>query len=261
MMASRGADAAAQRREPEKEKVMMSSKRLARIAGLLYLLVAIFGGFALAFVYPRIYVAGDAAKTAGNVVAHSALVRIGVVADLFQATVVVFVAITLYHLLKHVNKSVAGTMVVLAAIGVGINCLTAIFEFEGLRVATGAVNLAASGTAGSNALVLLLLDTQHYGVFAQQIFYGLWLAPMGYLVYKSLGMFPKWLGVLLVLGAACYLVDLLWVFLLPDFGKEIHGFISIPSAIAEISMVLYLLVIGVKNVKTSRPEERILAAE
>src|SRR5919112_5590308 len=104
--------------------MMNSPKRLARIAGLLYLLVAVFGGFALGYVYPKIYVAGDAAKTAGNLVANSGLVRLGVVADLFQATVVVFVAITLYQLLKHVNKSVAGTMVVLAAIGGGINCLT-----------------------------------------------------------------------------------------------------------------------------------------
>jgi hypothetical protein len=239
---------------------MNSPKRLARIAGVLYLLVAIFGGFALAYVYPKIYVAGDAAKTAGNLIANSGLVRLGVVADLFQATVVVFVAITLYQLLKHVNKTVAGTMVVLAAIGVGINCLTAIFEFEGLRVATGAVNLAASGATGSNALALLLIDTQHYGVFAQQIFYGLWLAPMGYLVYKSKGMFPKWLGVMLLVGAGCYLVDLLWVFLLPNFGKEIHDLIIIPSAIAEVSMVLYLLIIGVKTVnpKDERtPDERI----
>ena len=240
--------------------MMNSPKRLARIAGLLYLLVAVFGGFALGYLYPRIYVAGDAAKTAGNLIANSGLVRLGVVADLFQATVVVFVAITLYQLLKHVNTTVVGTMVVLAAIGVGINCLTAVFEFEGLRVATGAVNLAASGAAGSNALALLLIDTQHYGVFAQQIFYGLWLAPMGYLVYKSKGMFPKWLGVLLLVGAGCYLVDLLWVFLLPDFGTAIHDFIIIPPTIAEVSMVLYLLIIGVKTVKPKderTPDERI----
>ncbi|MBJ7599015.1 DUF4386 domain-containing protein [Candidatus Nephthysia bennettiae] len=231
---------------------MNSPRRLARTAGVLYLLVGIFGGFALAYVYPRIYVAGDATRTAGNLVANSGLVRLGVVADLFQATLVVFVAITLYQLLKHVNRSMAGTMVVLAAIGVGINCLTAVFEFEGLRVATG-----AAGVAGSNALVLLLIDTQHYGVFAQQIFYGLWLAPMGYLAYKSSGMFPRWLGVALVVGAVSYLVDLLWVFLLPDIGKQFHGFISIPSAIAEVSMVLYLLVIGVR---TAKPEERTVAA-
>jgi len=82
--------------------------------------------------------------------------------------------------------------------------------------------------------------------------------PLGYLAYKSAGWFPKWLGVLLIVGGACYLVDLLAQFLVPDFGQKIHTFVVIPSAIAEISMVLYLLVIGVR---TSKPEKSILAAE
>ena len=93
---------------------------------------------------------------------------------------------------------------------------------------------------------------------AAQVFFGLWLVPIGYLAYKSRGLFPKWLGVLLVLGGVCYVVDLLAAFLVPDFGQRIHTFIVIPSGIAEISMVLYLLVVGVK---TTRPkEQRILAA-
>jgi len=237
----------------EKETQMTTSpKRLARIAGVLYLLVGIFGGFAEGFVEPRMYVAGNAATTAGNIVANAGLVRLGFVADLFNATIWVFLGLTLYLLLKHVNKSVAMVMVVLVAIGAGIVCLNAVFEFEGLRAATGAVNLVALGTAGSNALVLLLLDTQHYGIFIAQIFFGLWLVPLGYLAYKSAGWFPKWLGVLLIVGGACYIVDLLAQFLVPDFGVKIHAFITIPSAIAEITMVIYLLVIGVKTVK---PEE------
>jgi len=239
----------------EGETTMNSPKRLARIAGVLYLLVGIFGGFAEGFVYPKVYVAGNAATTAGNVVANSGLVRIGVVADLFQATVWVFLGMTLYLLLKHVNKSVARAMVVLVAIGASIVCLNTVFEFEGLRAATGAINLAAFGTAGSNALVLLLLDTQHYGLLIAQIFFGLWLVPLGYLAYKSAGWFPKWLGVLLVVGGVCYLVDMLALFLVPDFGQNIHAFVTIPSAIAEIWMVGYLLVIGVK---TQKPGERIL---
>jgi len=236
---------------------MNSPKRLARIAGVLYLLVAIFGGFAQGFVYPKIYVAGDAAKTAGNVIANSGLVRLGVVADLFQATVWVFVAMTLYLLLKHVNKSVASAMVVLAAMGASITMLNTVFEFEALRAATGAVNLAAFGATGSSALVLLLVDAQHYGIFVAQIFFGLWLAPMGYLAYKS-GWFPKALGIMLVVASVCYLVDTLAAFLVPDFGQTIHTFVWIPVAIAELWMVLYLLVIGVKTVK---PDERILATE
>src|SRR5947209_3617903 len=232
---------------------MNSPKRLARIAGVLYLAVGIFGTFAEGFVGLKTYAAGNAAATAGNVVANAGLVRMGVVAHLLDGTFFVFLGMTLYLLLKHVHKSVASAMVVLVAISTGITCLNAVFEFEGLRVATGAVNLAAFGTAGSNALVLLLLDTQHYGLLIAQIFFGLWLVPLGYLSYKSAGWFPKWLGVLLIVGGACYLVDLLAAFLVPDFGKAIHGFVTIPSAIAEISMVFYLLVIGVRTRKPGEP--------
>ncbi len=233
-----------------------SSKHLARIAGVLYLLVGIFGGFAQGFVYPKVYAAGDAATTAANLIANSGLVRMGVVADLLDNTVWVFLALILYRLLRHVNKRVARAMVVLVAIGAGITMLNAVFEFEGLRIATGAVNLGAFGAAGSNALALLLVDAQHYGLLIAQIFFGLWLVPLGYLAYRS-GMFFKPLGVLLVVGAACYLVDTFAAFLLPDLGKAIHGYVTIPSAIAEIWMLGYLLVIGVR---TKKAGEHIVAA-
>ena len=237
---------------------MTSPKRLARIAGVFYLLVGLFGGFAEGFVEPKMYVAGNAAASAGNVVANSGLVRLGVVSDLLDQTFFVFLVLALYILLKHVNQNVARAMLVLVAIAATITCLNTVFEFEALRVATGAVNLGAIGTSGSHAVVLLLLDTQHYGIFIAQIFFGLWLVPLGYLAYNSAGWFPKWLGVLLVVGGVCYLVDLLAMFLVPDFGVKIHAFVVIPSAIAEISMVVYLLVIGVRTVK---PDERILTAE
>jgi hypothetical protein len=235
---------------------MTSPKHLARIAGVLYLLVGIFGGFAEGYVEPKMYVTGNAAATAANVVANAGLLRLGVVADLLDGTVFVFLAMTLYILLKQVHKSVARAMLVLVAIATTITCLIAVFEFEGLRVATDSSYAAAFGGAGSNALVMLLLDTQHYGLLIAQIFFGLWLAPLGYLIYKS-EMFPKTLGVVLIVGAACYVVDLLAAFLVPDIAQKIHSFIVIPCAIAEISMVLYLLV---KGVKTPKPAERILAA-
>ena len=194
------------------DSIMDSPKRLARTAGVLYLLVAILGTFAMLFVDKRVYVAGDAATTAGNLVANAGLVRAGVVADLIQATLWVFVAMALYLLLRHVSKSAASAMVVLAAIGAGITMLNGVFRFESLRVATGEVG------AASNSLALLLLDTQHYGVLIAQIFMGLWLVPMGYLAYKS-GWFPKALGVLLVVGGASYLVDTLALFLFPELRR------------------------------------------
>ena len=235
---------------------MTSPKRLARIAGLFYLLVGIFGGFAEGFGDPKLYVAGNAAATAANVLADPGLVRMIVVAHLLNAIFFVSAAMALYILLQHVNKSVARAMLIFVALAVGITTLNAVFQFEGLRVATDSAYAAAFGTAGSNALVLLLLDIQHYGTLSAQVFFGLWLAPLGYLVYKS-GLFPKALGVVLVAASVCYLVDLLAAFLLPDFGKQIHPFIVIVPAIAEIWMVLYLLVVGVRTVK---PDKEILAA-
>ena len=236
---------------------MTSPKRLARIAGGLYLLLAIFGGFAEGYVEPKMYVAGNAAATAGNVVANAGLVRLGVVADLLDGTVFIFLALTLYILLKHVRKSVARAMLVLVALATAITCLVALFEFEGLQVATDASYAAALGAAGSNALVMLLLDMQHYGLLIAQIFFGLWLAPLGYLAYKS-GMFPKALGVLLVVGAAGYLVDMLARFLVPDVGEKIGTLVVIPSAVSEFWMLGYLLVIGVKTPKAN--DDRVLAA-
>lgn len=234
---------------------MTSPKRLARIAGIFYLLVGIFGGFAEGFVDPKMYVAGNAAATAGNVVANSGLVRIGVAAHLLDAIFFVCAALVLYMLLQHVHKSVARAMLVFVALAVGIITLNAVFQFEALQVATGGPYMAAFGADGSNALVLLLLDIQHYGTLSAQVFFGLWLAPLGYLVYKS-GMFPKALGVVLVAAAVCYLVDLFAAFLVPDFAQQIASFIVIVPIIAEIWMVLYLLVVGVRTVK---PGQVILA--
>jgi hypothetical protein len=241
----------------ETEIMTTSPKRLARIAGILYLGVGIFGGFAEGYVEPKMYVAGNAAATAGNVVANSGLVRMAVVAELLNYIFLVLLAMTLYILLKHVHKSVARAMLVFVALAAAIVSLNTVFLFEGLRVATGAVNLAALGTGGSNALVLLLLDTQHYGLLIGQVFFGLWLVPLGYLAYRS-GMFPKTLGVVLIVAGVCYLVDLFAAFLVPNIGEIIHAFLTIPPIIGEVWMLGYLLVIGVKSVK---PDERNLDME
>jgi uncharacterized protein DUF4386 len=240
-----------------KESPMTSSKRLARIAGFLYLLVGVFGGFAEGYVEPKVYVAGSAAASAGNVIANAGLLRLGIFADLMDATFFVFVALALYILLKHVHKSMARAMLVTVILAAGITCVSALFEFEALRVATGAVNLSTFGTDGFNAVVLLLLDAQHYGLLIGQIFFGLWLAPLGYLAYRS-GWFPKALGVVLVAACASYLVDVLAAFLAPDLGKAVHGYLIILPAVAEPSMVLWLLIVGVKTAKPKT--ERIVAA-
>jgi hypothetical protein len=227
-------------------QVPASPKRLARIAGVLYLIVAVFGGFSFGYATGKVYVPGDAAATAQRLVVNAGRVRAGVVANLFQATVWIFLAMVLYLLLRHVSENAARAMVVLVAVGAGITCLNEVFQFAALLVATARSYAAAFGPAGSSALALLLLDLHHYGFLIAQIFFGLWLVPFGYLAYES-GLFPKALGVLLVVGGVCYLAGMLAVFLLPAFGEAVNTFVTIPSAVAEIWAVGYLLVVGVRS--------------
>ena len=122
-----------------------------------------------------------------------------------------------------------------------------------LQVATDPSYVATFGAAGSQALVMLLLELQHYGILAAQVFFGLWLAPLGYLAYRS-GLFPKALGVILVVATVSYLLIVVVAFLLPDLGKQIHVFLIIAPMISEIWMVFYLLVVGVRSPRaTARP--------
>jgi hypothetical protein len=137
-------------------------------------------------------------------------------------------------------------MVIFVVIAVGMICLNAVFLFEGMQVATDPSYVAAFGVAGSSGLVMVLLDIQHYGTLAAQVFFGLWLAPLGYLAYRS-GLFPKALGVVLVLATISYLADSLTAFLLPNLELQVKPFLMVAPLVGEIWMVVYLLVKGVKS--------------
>ena len=228
---------------------MESSKRLARIAGVLYLTVAILSGFAIGFVRPKIYVAGDAAGTAQNLAANEALFRLGFLADLAQSAAMLLVAIVLCLLFQHVNRNAARAIVVFAAVSVAIQCLNLAPYLAALSLATDPSYATAFGPGGADALVLLMMDLQHSGFLIAQVFFGLWLLPMGYLAVIS-GMFPKALGVLLVIACFSYLAHVPFVFLWPALGTTLTPFVAIPTVLAEMWMVLYLLIRGVKVPKT-----------
>ncbi|MEQ1768913.1 MAG: DUF4386 domain-containing protein [Devosia sp.] len=220
-------------------------RRTARIAGVFYLLVGIAGGFAEGFVEPKIYAPTGTMTTVENLVANASLVRLGVVADLLDQAFFVGLALTLYALLRHVHQSAARAMVGLVLVAAAIASLDVIFLFEGLQVATDPRYRDALGANGAEAIARLLVDVQHHGLLAAQVFFGLWLAPLGYLTLRS-GRFTRPLGFVLILGAACYLVDVLTAFLAPSLASAIHGYVVIPCAVAEIWMVLYLLIFGIR---------------
>jgi hypothetical protein len=146
--------------------------------------------------------------------------------------------------------------VIAVVLAVAIISVSAVFAFAASRVATDVTYVAAFGAAGVNALVLLLLEIEHYGILAAQVFFGLWLAPLGYLAYRS-GLFPKGLGVVLVAATASYLVDVLAAFLVPEVAKQVHPFLIIAPLVAEVWMLAYLLVKGVRSPRIA--DRRIVA--
>lgn len=225
---------------------MSTPRQLARIAGVLYLLVGICGGFAEGFVDPKLHVAGDATATAANVAANAGLVRMGVVAHLADGVFFILTAMALYLLLKHVQRTAARVMVLFVVLAAGMICLNAVFLFEGMQVATDPSYASAFGVAGSSGLVMVLLDIQHYGTLAAQVFFGLWLAPLGYLAYRS-GLFPRALGGVLVLATVSYLADSLLAFLLPELERQVKPLLVVAPLVGEIWMVAYLLVKGVRS--------------
>ena len=234
---------------------MSSPKRLARTAGVFYLVVGILGAFAH-LTRGRVYAPGDAAATAQNVAANASLVRMSFVADLVQATFLLFVVLALYQLLQHVDKNVARAMVVFVVLAVAIMCLNLVHQLGALIVATDTTYARAFGADGSDALVLLLLDLQHSGILVAQIFFGLWLFPLGLLAYRS-GMFPRPLGIVLMAGTVAYLVDVPLQFLAPALADAINPVVVVVAAVSEVSMLAYLLIRGVT---TPRPADRALVA-
>jgi hypothetical protein len=222
---------------------MDSEKRLARIAGSLYLVVALLGGFAELYVRARTVVPGNAADTAGNIRASATLFRLGFASDLVQATFFLFTAMALYLLLRHVNELVARAMVVIVAVSVAIICLNLLNQYMALQVATG---------EGSDALAGLFADMHAAGYLIAQIFFGLWLLPLGYLVYRS-GFFPRAIGVLLAIGCFGYLADTFVQFLAPGIAESIEPFVVAPAALGELSLVVWLLVKGVRVVERRAP--------
>ena len=228
-----------------KEGMVRSEKRLARIAGSMYLVVAVLGGFAELMVRQGIVEPGNPAATADNIRGSAGLFRLGFAADLVQATMFLFTAMALYLLLRHVHELMARAMVVIVAVSVAIICLNLLNQYTALSLATGETNASAFGAAGSAALAGLFADMHANGYLIAQMFFGLWLLPLGYLVYRS-GSFPKALGVVLAIGAVGYLVDLFAHFLAPGVAESIETFVVAPAAIGELWFVAYLLAKGVR---------------
>ncbi len=210
----------------------------ARVAGALYLVANIFAPFTLLYLPSRFIVRGDAAATANNVIASESLFRFGIVGNLFTFIANIFLALALYQLLKVVNKNMASLMVILFLVGVPIAMLNELSQLAILQLLGGADYLKAYPTDQLQALAYLLLRLHDQGLLIAHIFFGLWLLPMGYLVFKS-GFIPRIVGVLLVIAGVGYVVQSFAAFL----GYNVN--IILFTGLGELVFLLWLLIKGV----------------
>jgi hypothetical protein len=223
---------------------MSFTKDPGRLAGLLYLLASIPGFFALLYVPSKIFVHGNATATANNIAAHEMLFRLGIAADLIGQALFIFVALALYYLLKGVNPRHALLMLTLILVAIPIAFVNELNSIAALVLAHGADFLSVFDKPQRDALARLFLDLRGGGFDVAGIFWGLWLFPLGLLVYRS-GFLPRILGVLLMIACWAYLANSFTSLVLPRYEALVNRWIS-PLQLAEMVFMLWLLIKGAR---------------
>lgn len=218
----------------------------AKIAGALYLTLAITGGFGIMYVPSSIIVPGDATTTASNIVNSGFTYRLSIFSNLVSQVLMIFLVLTLSQLFKDVSDKYVKYMVALALVAVPISFLNVLNLVAGDMLVSGVDFLNVFNIDQRNSLALLFLNLYEYGIYIVGIFWGLWLFPFGMLIVKS-RFIPKIIGYFLIIGCFAYLIDSTISLLFPQYKTIVSPIMMLPLAIGEFSIVLYLLIKGVKT--------------
>ncbi len=223
---------------------MDPTNRIARAAGLLYLLMGIPAAFSIMYVPRTLIVRGNATATANSILASEMLFRAGIVAGLFASVGFILLVIALYRLLSGVNKTHASVMVTLGVVSATIGFLNELNNIAALTLLRGADFLSIFDKPQRDALAMLFLGLHGQGNVINAIFWGLWLFPFGVLVMRS-RFLPRILGVLLIVNCFAYLAASLTSLLLPSYGNVVFR-ATLPALTGELWIMLWLLIKGAK---------------
>ncbi|MEJ5996052.1 DUF4386 domain-containing protein [Pedobacter sp. Du54] len=225
----------------------MRIKKTAHLAGLVYLVVVITGIISLAYVPSKLIVWDNAKLTLVNIKTNELMFRLSILSGVICYLAFLILPLLLYRLLKSVDRTQAKLMVLLAIISVPISLINLIHKLNVLSLINGANYLNVFTDAHLATEVMLSLNQYDNGILMVQIFWGLWLFPFGYLVYRS-EILPKVLGVFLLIGCFSYLINFIGFFLFPNYAElGISSYVRLPASIGEIGTCLWLLVMGAKN--------------
>ena len=226
----------------------ISPRKASIIAGVVYLICIVLAAFANIFVRGSLIVYGDVATTVNNIIANESLFRVGFVTDLIFLTCWLLLPLALYKLLKPINNISALLMVLFGLVMVPIMFINNVNQFAAIMLLNGADYLTVLEPGQLHTQVMFFLELHKYGWHMAQIFWGLWLFPFGYLIYKSgsfykSGYIPKILGVWLMIGCFGNLIDFFILFLFPDLDLSI----SLYTGISEFLIPFWLLFKGGKT--------------
>ncbi|MBL4806747.1 MAG: DUF4386 domain-containing protein [Rhodobacteraceae bacterium] len=216
------------------------SKSFARIAGALYLLIAIFGAFSIGYVPSVIIDWTDAALTASNLMENLSLYKMGIFGDIVVLWLEVFLTAMLYVMLRPISATLSmiaalsrmGMVIVMA-----VNLLLNIMPIVVLQESPEAADT-----------VMMFLEVHQMGVYIWQLFFAIHLLALGYMVAKS-GLFPKTLGWAMFIGAFGYLIQALYWLTFTESAviSSIYIGLLVLVTIGELAFAFWLVIMGLNQ--------------
>lgn len=218
-------------------------KNTARLAGILYLLWIVLGLFGMFYVPSQINTKGDSATIAQNILSHEFLFRTSIMTDILTSTAWVFMVLVLYRLFKSVNEHQAKLLVTLVIVQI-----PTVFAMEALNIGSLMIFkgelLKTFEISQRLDLAILFHKMNGYGLLTQELFWGLWLFPLGILVFRS-SFLPRFLGIWLIINGLAYVALSFTDVLLPQFRDMVFK-IGLPGFLGEIAFMLWLLIKGAR---------------
>lgn len=211
---------------------MTSPKIVARVAGSLYLVASVVFVFAMAL-----------RPAADHIRSSPTLFRVSLAADLVATACFLLTGMALYVLLEHVDRLTAAAMVVLVTVETVVAYLADLDLYAALTIVTNADYAHELGADASRALVTLFTELHSGGLVIDELFFGIWLVPLGYLVIRS-RQFPRLVGLLLIVAAVSWTGQFLANLLAPDLPYVFV--IGQVGGIGEFVFVVWLLVFGIR---------------
>jgi hypothetical protein len=223
------------------DRITEASPRFkARMAGVFQLLEAVTASFPGVFVLGRLVVDGNDAATAANIVGHERLFWLGFASSLIGVACHVAWALLMYELLKPVNKSFSLLAAFLVFVCCAMQALTSLFYLAPLLILQGGSSLSAFTAEQLQSLALMFLKLNQYAYNIDLVFFGLWCVLTGYLIFRSTFL-PRILGVLLAISGLGWVI-----YLYPPLAYHLFiPYIAVASALGEIPLELWLIVMGV----------------